>query len=61
MSVVWEGKGGLYLEDCGVGTETKDWNTRIRGGYAGFVFDPEAEKRLWEVSCDLVGVKSESV
>jgi NAD(P)-dependent dehydrogenase (short-subunit alcohol dehydrogenase family) len=57
----WEGKGGLYLEDCGVGRETEDATPMFRGGYAGYAFDPVAEKKLWEVSCKLVGVENEGV
>lgn len=54
---VWEGKGGLYLEDCGVGRETQDETSMFRGGHAGFAFDEEAERKLWGVSCELVGVE----
>jgi len=53
----WEGKGALYLEDCGVGKETPDEVPMFQGGYAEFAFDEGSEKRLWAVSCELVGVK----
>lgn len=52
---VLEGKGRLYLEDCGVAG--KAVGDELSGGYAEFAFDEVAEKRLWGVSCELVGVK----
>lgn len=56
VAKVLEGKGRLYLKDCGVAQEGKDENIDV-GGYAPFAFDEEAEKRLWDVSCEMVGVK----
>ncbi|KAI9727407.1 MAG: hypothetical protein M1834_008413 [Cirrosporium novae-zelandiae] len=52
---VWEGKGGKYLENMreGVEVETADIYS---GGYKSFAFDQEAQRKLWEVSCKLVGV-----
>jgi NAD(P)-dependent dehydrogenase (short-subunit alcohol dehydrogenase family) len=43
---VWEGRGGVVLKDCGVARETADEVPMFEGGYAGFVFDEVAEKRL---------------
>jgi NAD(P)-dependent dehydrogenase (short-subunit alcohol dehydrogenase family) len=61
-----EGKGAKCLEDCEEGhPEVKDSiNTGgyVGGyvsGYATFAFDEEAEKRLWKLSCEMVGVKDE--
>ena len=51
---VWEGKGGKYLEDMREGHETENV-TLINGGYRNFAFDEQAEKRLWGVSCEMVG------
>lgn len=47
----FEGKGGLYLDDCAV---TKEWNAEkdsiFAGGYAKHAFDEDSEKSLWEMS-----------
>lgn len=56
VATVLEGKGGLYLEDCGVAEEAVG-DDMSSGGYAAFAFDEEAERKLWEVSCGMVGVK----
>ena len=45
-----EGKGGLYLEDCGVSSE---------GKYAAWAYDKEKEGRLWGVSLKMVGLEDE--
>lgn len=49
-----EGKGGVYLEDCHVA------DAKVEGvrdvGYAKAAYDEESEKKLWEVSCKMVGV-----
>jgi NAD(P)-dependent dehydrogenase (short-subunit alcohol dehydrogenase family) len=48
-----EGRGGLYLEDCGVGAlhNSEDSST----GYQAHVFDTEAASRLWSISEELLG------
>ena len=51
----WEGKGMKYLEDMKEGQEVEMPDLK-NGGYKSFIFDEEAEKRLWEVSCEMVGV-----
>lgn len=56
-----EGRGALYLEDCAVGQES-DEEIKFNGapgisGFAPFAFDEEGEKKLWDMSCDMVGVK----
>jgi NAD(P)-dependent dehydrogenase (short-subunit alcohol dehydrogenase family) len=57
VAPVWEGKGGKYLEDCREGFEA-DEPSLLKGGYKSFVFDEEAEERLWQVSCEMIGVES---
>jgi NAD(P)-dependent dehydrogenase (short-subunit alcohol dehydrogenase family) len=48
-----EGRGGLYLEDC--------QNAKLRtspddeGGYEAWAVDPDAAKKLWAVSEELLG------
>lgn len=56
---VWEGKGGKYLSDCGVGGPAKNLMSVLDPGYGPHAFDEEEENRLWELSCKLAGVKAE--
>ena len=55
---VWEGKGGVYLEDCRE-AEVKESLDSMAGGVHPLVFDKEAQRKLWEISCEMVGVKDE--
>ena len=50
-----EGQGGLYLEDCHVAevSDKKDGGE----GVCSYAVDPDAAKRLWSVSEDLIGEK----
>lgn len=48
-----EGRGGLYLEDCHV-AEVDDAEGAA-GGVRSYALDPEAAKRLWSVSEEMVG------
>ncbi|HKJ25766.1 MAG TPA: oxidoreductase [Myxococcota bacterium] len=48
-----EGRGGLYLEDCHV-AEVDDAPEALQG-VRSYALDPEAAKRLWTVSEELVG------
>lgn len=52
----WEGKGGVYLDECAEGWLTPDDALYYHGGYAPQAFDPPTEKKLWEVSLKLVGL-----
>ena len=67
-----EGKGGLYLEDCKEGApfallealDGKDIDAEaqrnwliLKGGYFPHAFDEESEKKLWGISCEMVGVE----
>jgi len=45
-----EGKGGMYLEDCGVSPE---------GKYASWAYDKEKEGRLWRESLKMVGLEDD--
>jgi NAD(P)-dependent dehydrogenase (short-subunit alcohol dehydrogenase family) len=47
-----QGKGGLYLEDCQVGTLAGPDNRT--SGYAPHIMDDEAASRLWSVSQNLL-------
>jgi len=48
-----EGRGGLYLEDCGVAERKESEDSR--DGYAPHAFDAEAASKLWTVSEEHVG------
>jgi len=47
-----EGRGGLYLEDCHVAAVD---DVDASGGVRSYAVDPEAARRLWELSEEMVG------
>jgi NAD(P)-dependent dehydrogenase (short-subunit alcohol dehydrogenase family) len=47
-----EGRGGLYLEDCGV-AEVDD-TENAAGGVRSYALDADAARRLWSISEELV-------
>lgn len=60
VAPVWEGKGGVYLEDCKVSQETEE-PSLLWGGHVSFIYDEDAEKKLWDMSLEMVGEKGKSV
>ncbi|KAI0118367.1 putative short-chain dehydrogenase [Nemania sp. FL0031] len=54
VAKVWEGQGAIYLEECRKGHECEEPDL-LNGGYKAYVFDKEAEEKLWDMSCKLVG------
>ena len=57
---VWEGKGGKFLDDCQVAQVLSDEKGGVMAkGHAKHAFDEEGEKRLWGVSCEMVGVEDD--
>jgi NAD(P)-dependent dehydrogenase (short-subunit alcohol dehydrogenase family) len=54
-----EGKGGKYLDDCDVCPQLKEGQVigSRESGAAVWCYDAEDAKKLWEVSCEIVGVK----
>ncbi|KAL2785550.1 short-chain dehydrogenase [Aspergillus keveii] len=57
VSKALDGKGGVYLEDVQI---AKAWNEKEgqwAPGYFPHAYSPEKERRLWEVSMELVGVQ----
>jgi NAD(P)-dependent dehydrogenase (short-subunit alcohol dehydrogenase family) len=48
-----EGRGGLYLEDCGVAAARS--SDADETGYEPYALDAEAAEQLWSVSEELVG------
>ncbi|KAI8936172.1 hypothetical protein NX059_006606 [Plenodomus lindquistii] len=57
VAKVWEGKGGLYLEDCQVSPPVTEGYTMMDPGYESWAYDPENEEKLWVMSNELVGFK----
>lgn len=71
VAKVWEGRGAVYVEDCKEaepfalpkaldgkpldGEAERNWLI-LHGGYFLHAFDEESEKKLWNVSCEMVGV-----
>ncbi|KAH7127315.1 hypothetical protein EDB81DRAFT_764499 [Dactylonectria macrodidyma] len=52
-----EGKGGIYLENCEIGSPAPENATPIDYGYAPWAFDQKKEENLWQLSLELVGEK----
>ncbi|KAI0909104.1 putative short-chain dehydrogenase [Ustulina deusta] len=52
---VWEGEGGVYLEECRKGHEREEPDL-VNGGYRAYAFDTVAGRNLWDISCKMVGV-----
>jgi len=50
----FEGKGGVFLEDCGVAKEGSQ-----HGGYASWAYDEEKEGRLWKESLKMIGLEDD--
>jgi len=48
-----EGRGGLYLEDCGVARV--DDADDAAGGVRSYALEPSSAKRLWSISEEMVG------
>jgi NAD(P)-dependent dehydrogenase (short-subunit alcohol dehydrogenase family) len=54
----FEGRGAMYLEDCGEAVPVKDgWGLLDDGYLPGRTDNQQDANRLWNVSCRLVGVK----
>jgi hypothetical protein len=56
----WEGKGGVFLEDC---QESELWSgdmTVLAPGHAPHIHDAESAARLWDVSLKMIGLNAES-
>lgn len=54
-----ESQGGRYLEDCGVAEERAEPDRESTAlGVAPHARDPESARRLWQLSCELVGVEA---
>jgi NAD(P)-dependent dehydrogenase (short-subunit alcohol dehydrogenase family) len=51
----WEGKGGVYLEDCQEAGPLPEGGT-LAVGVAPHAFDPEGEKKLWDLSLKMLNL-----
>lgn len=51
----WEGKGGVYLEDCQEAGPMPEGGT-LAVGVAPHAFDPEGEKKLWALSLEMLNL-----
>ncbi|KAI8938168.1 hypothetical protein NX059_005833 [Plenodomus lindquistii] len=49
-----EGKGGKYLENCGIAGPAKEKPEQYEPGYAAYAYDEAQAKRMWDVSMELV-------
>ncbi|KAF2446754.1 short-chain dehydrogenase [Karstenula rhodostoma CBS 690.94] len=52
-----EGIGGAYLEDCHVAEQAVEGNPHF--GYTKAAYDEVSEKKLWKISCEMVGAKED--
>ncbi|KAM0387009.1 hypothetical protein ACHAQC_011200 [Fusarium culmorum] len=61
LSKDWEGRGGRYLADCDEEPPLKPGvdSASFAPGYASWIYNEEAEGRLWAESLRLVGLKKD--
>ena len=55
----WDGKGGIYLEDCEESPLMEPGATATDNGYVPHAYDEKAAKQVWEDSCKMVGVEDD--
>ena len=62
VSKYLKGKGGLYLENCKVSRQAPEgvngMSDIFTEGYAKHAFDPEGERRLWSMSCEMARIRN---
>jgi NAD(P)-dependent dehydrogenase (short-subunit alcohol dehydrogenase family) len=56
-----EGKGDVYLEDCGVASEVEQGAQTRASSYAPHAFDKEKEGKSWDVAANLVKLEEGQV
>ena len=61
LSEEWKNKGGKYLSDCIEQAPLAHNNPMTVGddGYATWIYDEQAERRLWQDSLKMVGMKDD--
>ncbi|KAH8841027.1 putative secondary metabolism biosynthetic enzyme [Pyricularia oryzae] len=55
----YDGHGGFYMEDCGVGRPVPDHLDWAGHGYKSWAFDEAGEKRLWLDSLEMLGLQDD--
>jgi NAD(P)-dependent dehydrogenase (short-subunit alcohol dehydrogenase family) len=55
VSKEWEGAGGKYLEDCRVAKPDQG----LAWGVAEYAYDEQKEKKLWDITLNLLGLKED--
>lgn len=59
LSKEWEGKGGIYLENCAESPPVPKGHKPTDAGYVPHAYDEKGEKRLWADSLRMVGVEDD--
>ena len=56
----FEGKGGVYLAECRVAPPMEEGlsRTQMSHRHMPYAYDEAGEKRLWQVSCEMVGAQA---
>ncbi|KAI0179091.1 short-chain dehydrogenase [Hypoxylon sp. FL1284] len=57
VSAELERRGALYLEGAAIAGPAPPDADAVEYGYAAWAFDPDAERRLWDISKEMVGVE----
>ncbi|KAK7424499.1 hypothetical protein QQX98_000464 [Neonectria punicea] len=55
----WEGRGGVYLNDCAEAERGEDDGIVSKGSYVTHTYDAKEEARLWRDSLEMVGLPHE--
>ncbi|TKA75500.1 hypothetical protein B0A55_04654 [Friedmanniomyces simplex] len=55
----YEGKGGFYMDDCGIARAIPDGEMIGPSGYRPWAYNPDGEKRLWADSLKMVGLQDD--
>jgi NAD(P)-dependent dehydrogenase (short-subunit alcohol dehydrogenase family) len=55
----WEGKGGVYLDNCRAAPPASEAANQYDPGYQPYIYDEAAEKRLWMDSLKMVGMEED--
>ncbi|KAF7554382.1 hypothetical protein G7Z17_g2990 [Cylindrodendrum hubeiense] len=56
----WEGRGGVYLNDCAEAERGEDDGVVSKGSYVSHTYNPDEEARLWKDSLKMVGLPEEN-
>jgi NAD(P)-dependent dehydrogenase (short-subunit alcohol dehydrogenase family) len=55
----WEGRGGVYLNDCAEAERGEDDGVVGKGSYVTHTYDAKEEARLWKDSLEMVGMSED--